>query len=592
MRRNERGIALITVLLLAFALSALALGAAMMSMNTGLIRRYNERFAVVTDAALAGLEEGRSKLNGTAGLYPDSGYVTLENGVAVRDANNTVIPGLTRWTWAGPSGISSGQYGIFGSIISRVTDNTNIQVVRRLEITQSSFAKYAYFSTIEGTIVFGGGDQITGPLHSNDDIEVHSSGARFRDEVRTAGTVVGAAYGTFDKGYTTGVPPIPMPTMTDLTKLRTQAQAGNTYFTGYTTGNYGEARTRIEFVAVDLNNNGSLTDDDEGFIRVYQGVNGNEPFVSASRPGSGYQPTSTSVRNCGDWAGSGGGTFLAAASHTGSTSSPHNHTSTTLTNANASLNAASSKCYLGGDPNLTNGWVASNGDGAWLPWTGAVDSRLVAKVGASQATYYHPITRALNPNFKGVIYVDGKVVISGTVRGRVTLVSPSQIIIGDDVKQSIDPSLGICDDILGLFSGDDIVVADNMLNTPLQLPSSSWKTMKAYGNQDEYIHAVILALDIFTANNYNAGPQTQEACDGSNWGRGCLRISGGLIQRTRGAVGTTAGYGYLKRYTYNTCGLSDPPPYFPTTGYFSRNRFYEINPIGFNVASWFATYQQ
>jgi hypothetical protein len=459
-------------------------------------------------------------------------------------------------------------------------------VVRRLEITQTSFAKYAYFSTIEGTIVFGGGDQIMGPLHSNDDIEVHSSGARFRDEVRTSGTVVGAQYGTFDKGYTTGVPPIPMPTMTDLTKLKAQAQAGNTYFPGYTTGAYGEARTRIEFVAVDLNGNGTTTDDDEGFIKVYQGSVNNEPFVTASRPGGVYQPNASNVRNCGDFATLAGvTTFRAAADHGGSPPAPHNH------NQAASLNAANSKCYLGGDANLTNGFVASNGDGAWLPWTGPVDARLVALKGA-EANYFHPITRALNPNFKGVIYVDGKVVISGTVRGRVTLVSPTQIIIGDDIKQSIDPSLGICDDILGLFSGDDIVVADNMLNTPLQLPNNSWKTMKAYGNKDEYIHAVILALDIFTANNYNAGPTTQEACDATNWGRGCLRISGGLIQRTRGAVGTTAGYGYLKRYTYNTCGLSDPPPYFPTTGYFSRNRFYEINPIGFNVATWFATYQQ
>lgn len=586
MRRNERGVALITVLLLAFALSALALGSAMMAMNTGLIRRYNERFALVTDAALAGLEEGRSKLNGTPSLYPDSGYVTLENGVAVTDANGAVIPGLTRWTWAGPSGIKSGQYGIFGSIISRVTDNTNIQVVRRLEITQTSFAKYAYFSTIEGAIVFGGGDQITGPLHSNDNITIHSTGARFRDEVRTAGTVVNPQYGTFDKGYTTGVPPIPMPTMTDLTKLKAQAQAGNTYFPGYTTGAYGEARTRIEFVAVDLNGNGTTTDDDEGFIKVYQGSANKEPFVTASRPGSGYQPNATLVRNCGDFATlSGVTTFRAAADHNGSPPAPHNHT------PSASLNAANSKCYLGGDANLTNGFVASNGDGAWVAWSGPVDARLSALKGA-EAPYFHPITRALNPNFKGVIYVDGKVVISGTVRGRVTLVSPYQVIIGDDIKQSIDPSLGICDDILGLFSGDDIVVADNMLNTPLQLPNNSWKTMKAYGNKDEYIHAVILALDIFTANNYNAGPTTQEACDGTNWGRGCLRISGGLIQRTRGAVGTTAGYGYLKRYTYNTCGLSDPPPYFPTTGYFSRNRFYEINPIGFDVAAWFATYQQ
>jgi len=512
----------------------------------------------------------------------------------VTDASGAVIPGLTRWTYAGPSGIASGQYGIFGSIISRVSDNTNIQVVRREEITQTSFAKYAYFSTIEGVIVFGGGDQIMGPLHSNDDITIHSTGARFRDDVRTAGTVNNPQYGTFDKGYTTGVPAIPMPTMTDLTKLKAQAQTGNTYFAGYNTGAYGEARTRIEFVAVDLNGNGTVTDDDEGFIKVYQGANNNEDFVTALRPGGSYQPNANSVRNCGDFATLAGvTTFLDAASHTGLTLPPHNHAASSSANSNASLNAANSKCYLGGDANLTNGWVASNGDGGWVQWAGAVDPRLTAIKGA-EAQYYHPITRALNPNFKGVIYVDGKVVVSGMVRGRVTLVSPNQIIIGDDIKQSIDPALGVCDDILGLFSGDDVVLADNAILTPLQLPSGTWKDMKAYGNGDEYIHAIILALDIFTANNYNNGPAAIPvgACDATNWGRGCLRLTGGLIQRTRGAVGLTDGHGYLKRYSYNSCGLTDPPPYFPTTGYFSRSRFYEINPIGFNVATWFATYQQ
>lgn len=595
MGRNERGIALITVLLLAFALSALALGASMMAMNTGLIRRYNERFTLVTDGALAGLEEGRSRLNGTPSLYPDSGYVVLENGVAVTDASGTTIPGLTRWTWAGPSGIASGQFGIFGSIISRVTDNTNIQVVRRLEITQTSFAKYAYFSTIEGTIVFGGGDQIMGPLHSNDDIEVHSTGARFRDDVRTAGTVVNPQYGVFDKGYTTGVPAIPMPTMTDLTKLMAQAQAGNTYFTGSTAGADGTARTRIEFVAVDLNGDGSLTGDDEGFIKVYQGNgNGSENWVTAIRPSASYQPPPNSVRNCGDFATLAGvTTFMAATDHAAGTLAPHNHAGSTSANQQAALNAASSKCYLGGDANLTNGFVASNGDGSWVQWAGAVDARLTALKGA-EAIYYHPITRALNPNFKGVIYVDGKVAISGMLRGRVTVVSPNQVVIADDIKQTIDPALGICDDILGVFSGDDIRMADNEILTPIQLPNGTWKNMKASGNGDDYVHGILLALDIFGAQNYDQGPNTNAvgSCDGTPWGRGCLRLSGGLIQKTRGAVGLASGYGYLKRYSYNTCGLSDPPPYFPTTGYFSRNRFYEINPIGFNVATWFATYQQ
>src|SRR5262245_49363805 len=104
-RSDERGIALVAALLVALALSALALGAAMMAMHGGLIRRYGERLSVADDAALAGLEEGRSKLNGTSALYPDSGYVVLENNVQVYNAAGVLIPNLRRSTWAGPSGV-------------------------------------------------------------------------------------------------------------------------------------------------------------------------------------------------------------------------------------------------------------------------------------------------------------------------------------------------------------------------------------------------------------------------------------------------------------------------------------------------------
>ncbi|NOT07946.1 MAG: hypothetical protein HOP28_07045 [Gemmatimonadales bacterium] len=586
--RNERGIALITVLLLSVALTALALGAGMISMNAGLIRRYGERAAVVEDAALAGLEEARSRLNGVDSLYPDIGFVTLENGVAVTNASGATIPGLTRWTYAGPSGVSSGQYGVFGSIISVVTDQTNIRVVRRLEVNQESFSKYAYFSDFEnnGSICFGGGDNIFGPVHSNDDICIYSSGARFRDLVRTNGAMNGAGYGTFDKGYETGIPSIPMPTVADLAKLKAQAILGNTSFAGFTTGGTGQARTRIQFFNFDLNGDTDATDEDEGFIAVFQGTAGNEPYVSATRTSP---IDATTNRNCGDFVGSGvhaghtaAANFLAVA----------DHGNTLRDNA---INEGTARCYLGGDVALNNGaFIVSppNAVGSWLPWGGAVDARLTAAVGALAAQHLHPITRALNPNFKGVIYVEGKVGISGTVRGRVTVASPNDIIILDNIRQSIDPSTGLCTDIVGLFSGDDIIIADNMLNAPVNQQDGTWQTMRPVGNGDETIHAVVLALDIFTVENYNTGPTNVETCTGTNWGRGCLALTGGIIQRTRGAVGTTGGTGNLKRYSYNGCALSEPPPYFPTTGHFARNRFYEINPINFNVATWFTLYQQ
>ena len=53
--------------------------------------------------------------------------------------------------------------------------------------------------------------------------------------------------------------------------------------------------------------------------------------------------------------------------------------------------------------------------------------------------------------------------------------------------------------------------------------------------------------------------------------------------QTRGAVGTSTGTGYIKRYSYDRCVITNPPPYFPTTGRFQDNRYYELDPVRFNV---------
>ena len=67
--------------------------------------------------------------------------------------------------------------------------------------------------------------------------------------------------------------------------------------------------------------------------------------------------------------------------------------------------------------------------------------------------------------------------------------------------------------------------------------------------------------------------------------------SAGSSSRKRGAVGLTSGEGYIKRYQYDACGATDPPPYYPTTGVFIKNRFYELDPTRFNVAGWYAANQ-
>ena len=189
--------------------------------------------------------------------------------------------------------------------------------------------------------------------------------------------------------------------------------------------------------------------------------------------------------------------------------------------------------------------------------------------------------------------MSGRVALSGVVNGRVTIASPENIVIADDLRTAVDPGsaqASECANIVGIFSGDSILVTDNTINAPQEINGAA--PYRTYDDtQEEDIHSVLLALDIFGAEHYDQGSTDAEPCNGTNAGRGCLNLNGGIIQNKRGAVGQTNGHGYIKRYQYNSCAVSDPPPYFPTTGRFARNRVYELDPRNFDVAAWFAANQ-
>jgi hypothetical protein len=583
--RDERGIALVVVLLVALAVSAIAIGAGMMTTTTHAINLYGDRMGTLESAAEAGMEWGRAKINGNDSLYPDSSYTVLESNASVLDASGNVIPNVRRSVYVGPTGVTSGQYGVFGSVVVEVTDNTGNKIVRRGEVYQESFAKYAYFTDNEGgNIYFGGGDQIWGPVHSNDQIKIHSTGAWFHNQVETAEDVYQANYGTFDQGYIEYGTFIPMPTTAELTKLRTQALSGSTAIVGNTTGNYGQATTRIEFIAIDMDGDGQTTGANEGFMRVYQVNNGADAWwvTGDLTPGNAY---TQNTENCGDWNAAHLAALGPPPTLAGGFKSSARHGAGDPHTALSSVQQATRRCYLGGSDSLYGAFQANDARGRWLTWPGAVDPAVLAARPAD-AAYLYPITRQYNPNFKGVIHVEGNVAISGTLRGQVTLAATGNIVIADDVRYATDPGAGTCADILGIFSGNDVIVADNTLNRQQQ--SNNGGGFRTYdATSDEFIHGVVLALNIFTVENYNGGPNGGEACQGTNWGRGCLFLTGGIIQDTRGAVGTTGGTGYLKRYAYDQCAATSPPPYFPTTGHFARGRFFEVDPVGFDVTSYY-----
>lgn len=570
--RGREGFALLMVLLLVMAVTILAAGAVSVVGNAGLINAYEARRTEMEMLADAGLEVARARLNADPRLYPETDFAQLENGEPLRDASGAVIPGVKRYTYAGPVGQTSGQYGVFGSIIS-VVEAGGTRVVRRGDIAQESFARFAYFTDVEpANISFGGGDVISGPVHSNDIIKIYESGATFRGPglVTTARTISGRRNATFTEGYRENAARIPLPTLADLQKLREYAQAGGTAFTTPNGGTTFQTRLRVEFLTIDLNGDRRHDGPDEGFFRVFQST-GAPWYVTAEVNNAGWSAT----ENCGYYRGAGENRrFVLASAVTGS-------------NADrlAVLRDPSARCYLGGSDSITNGFVETTpGRGSWVRrdfgLSGEVPDALRDR---PDLAFLFPLGRGLNPNFKGVIHVTGRVAVSGTVRGRLTLAATDRIIIADDLVYASEGNG--CEDILGLFGGGDVSVADNLLNTPQSISNND--PFRSYDSTpSEFINAVVLTLSTFNVQNFDAGPNA-ELCQTAVFGRGCLFLTGGIIQRTRGAVGTAGGTGYLKRYTYDACAASDPPPYFPTTGHFGRSSYYEIDPVGFTPAHFY-----
>jgi hypothetical protein len=258
-------------------------------------------------------------------------------------------------------------------------------------------------------------------------------------------------------------------------------------------------------------------------------------------------------------------------------------------------------CFLGGDERLSkNGrFAASDSAGDWLPRTaGSVPAAVAAR---DDGAYLWPLSPALNTPYRGVIYADGKVAVSGVVRGRVTVVSPEQVIVAHELRQATNPGVatGNCradDDIIGLVSGNYVLYANNTLGTPQQRRTdagTAWRTPRkdfdpSPRRPDLTVHASMLALKSIAVEGAwppDLNPDTWVV-------HGTLRVIGGSIEDRIGQSGTFDGgtrmHGYSKDVSYNRCALPFPPPYFPTTGRWSKTQFHEINPAGFSPASWFA----
>ena len=111
-------------------------------------------------------------------------------------------------------------------------------------------------------------------------------------------------------------------------------------------------------------------------------------------------------------------------------------------------------------------------------------------------------------------------------------------------------------------------------------------------DQDFFLHAVTLngvsnTSATFGVENYSGGPNAGRACTPVagytvTVSGGCIAQSGGVIHRVITATFAGTGTGFAENRVKDACLDVDSPPYFPLTGRYLDNEFYELDPAVFN----------
>lgn len=657
-RTNRRGSALILVLLLTVALAAIALSAILLTGSSTILSHSFDRERDYRYAAEAGLAMGKASLSKDTSIHlPDSGYVTLISNGTVTGADGQVIPSLHVNVYVGLSGNVTGEFGNYASIVSEAFDSGGTRYVRRLELAAENFARYAMFTnTFPTGLCYSTGEFIRGRAHSNQGW--YSCGTpTYYDTVSAVGNVSGGSP-IFEKGKISGASVIPIPPVSKLAVLQTNAAASNLDVVSQGTS-LSNVRTRIEFVAVDLNNDGDVNGNNEGFFRVYQA---NAAYAGRVR----VKDSIINSQNvppdslCGDWHVENGtlkffptfvhgetwfkneitaGTLIASSP----TDVVASAGSVTTNERNTIMGHTGFRCYPAGDPHLVSSerrhalpaagspvfWQKGGEDttftdstvyGYWQRWGGNNTPVVTAFAGiASTSPYYGyqhqadnarlwPLDRTLNPNSKGVIHTHGPVALNGVLRGWVTMYAQTYgsaqgtVLLIDDLVYTQDPASVLCANLFGLIADTSIMIADNGINSPLRSGKNGSVYRWTDGNDNGMLtannfvfHGVTMSrtgtVGVENFDQHPEGSATFGNCNTAHTGRGCIQQAGGVIENFISATYSDNYDGFGENRSVDQCLNTQSPPYFPTTGRYLNNRFSEIDPARFDVATLFRKLQ-
>jgi hypothetical protein len=196
--------------------------------------------------------------------------------------------------------------------------------------------------------------------------------------------------------------------------------------------------------------------------------------------------------------------------------------------------------------------------------------------------YLFPITKPYNLNSKGVIhFTAGPIFTSGRLRGYVTLYVLGDVGFLDDLTYDQDPSAALCRNFLGIIARDDIMIADNAMNRPKYGNTSVGFML---GTPHFTLHGVTMSLTgTVGVENYAGNVQTSPSIQcgaGNNTSGGCINQTGGVIEQNISATFAGSGTGLRENRSVDPCQLTNRrPPFFPSTGRFLDNKYYEIDPV-------------
>jgi hypothetical protein len=661
-RRDRRGAALVFALLMSIAVAAMALGAIMVASGADLTTRFSAREAAMQASANAGLELIRDSVNHGVydSLLPAASFTTIAENATVADAYGVVQPRVTRSLYVGRTGGrtggagTAGQYGgNFASALSVIRDRRGAVAARRLLLVQESWSRFALAINHYGD---GGPyactSSIHGPAHSNHNMKLTSScgGTKtlFAGRLTVVGSIDHPNSGTYQQGYQVGAPVIQWPTPARLATMQQFAQEGDAAGGDYDLTSLTNGSTipglRIEFLTIDANANG-IIEWTEGYMRVWRPANTSDsvlafatgrlwPTVPTPAATSWGNDPNLVSRTCGarvELTGTGAPAWYSARQiwdavlAAGTAADARDAVRWVLSNGAAGSpgtyitgGISQRRCYMGGDPalyaathgtditpdaTLTNEPAASNLFGAWVPRRTGAHASVASR---PDAAFLIPL--GANPEFKGVVFVNGDVAISGSLRGRVSVYATGNIVLVDDLLYHNAPGTR-CDaegDILGAIAMSNVLVSDNSVQMPFKVDNA------VYGGFDDspadeqfnmFIFAVgnnALGSGNFTtigvpgnpgpARPYALGSATGEMCGPAPGG--CARVTGGLAMgRVDYGLFRANDWGYRSAHAYDKCGATNPPPYFPTTGRFTESRYYEVDPVWLNdkgIANYFA----